>query len=176
MRAVYLTGEEFYLRAMVLDDKDHAAAWLGSVLPVSVKAAEKLLEEAHEVGWDEPPVMHLAVVRKSDDEIIGGVAIEDQARRLAWLSIYSAPSLENGEQLRADVLRLVVPWLRDELEILVTRVEIPEDEVTLISAAEELGMLPATRLRQFKARASGRLDMLGYEALNPKIALGDGHA
>lgn len=176
MRAVYLTGDDFYLRAMVREDKDRAAAWFASPLPINAKAVEALLEEAHEIGWDEPPTMYLAVVRSTDDEVIGGVAIEDQARRTAWLTIHAAPWLEDGEHLRARVLALVIPWLRDELEILVTRFEMPEDETEMLAAAEALGMEPAIRLRQFKARVGGRLDVLGFQALNPRMRQGGDHA
>ena len=172
MRAVYLTGDDFYLRAMVLEDKDHAVGWFNSAIPIDALAAEKLLKELHECGWDEPDAMYLAVVRSTDDEIVGSVVIEDQDRRTAWLKIRSAPSVEHGEQLRAKVLELVVPWLRDELEILVTRVEIPEDERLMLAAAEQLGMEQATRMREYVARPGGRMDVLGYQALNPKIGFG----
>jgi RimJ/RimL family protein N-acetyltransferase len=172
MRAVYLTGDDFYLRAMVLDDKDHAVGWFNSLIPIDAVAAETLLKELHECGWDEPDEMCLAVVRSSDDEIIGSVVIEDQNRRTAWLNIRSAPSVEDGERLRAKVLELTVPWLRDELEILVTRVEIPEDEPLMLAAAERLGMEHAIRLREYLARPGGRVDVLGYQALNPKIGFG----
>jgi RimJ/RimL family protein N-acetyltransferase len=173
MRAVYLTGEDFYLRAMILEDKDHATNWFKPPFPIDAVAAEAILKEAHAKGWDEPDVLFLAVVRASDDEIIGGVAIEDQARRTAYLNIYSAPSLDDGESWRARVLELVIPWLRDELEILVTRVEIPEDEKTMLASAERLGMIPAIRLRQAQARPGHRVDILGYQALNPKISVGE---
>src|SRR5215207_3792640 len=172
MRAVYLSVDDFYLRAMVRDDKDHAVGWFHSPISIDASAAETLLKELHECGWDEPDEMYLAVVRSSDDEIIGSVVIEDQDRRTAWLKIRSAPSVENGEQLRAKVLELVVPWLRDELEILVTRIEIPEDERLMLAAAERLGMEQATRMREYVARPGARVDVLGYQAMNPKIGFG----
>jgi len=173
MRAVYLTGEDFYLRAMVLEDKNHAASWFKPPFPIDAFAAEAMLKDAHAKGWDEPDVLFLAVVRASDDEIIGGVAIEDQARRTAYLNIYSAPSLDEGEIWRARVLEVVIPWLRDELEVLVTRVEIPEDEQVMLAAAERLGLIPAIRLREAQARPGHRVDILGYQALNPNIVVGE---
>jgi RimJ/RimL family protein N-acetyltransferase len=172
MRAVYLTGDDFYLRAMVLDDKDRAVGWFNSPIPIDALAAETLLKELHECGWDEPDEMYLAVVRSSDDEIIGSVVIEDQNRRTAWLNIRTAPSLDQGERLRSKVLELVIPWLRDELEVLVTRVEIPEDEPMMLAAAERLGMEQAIRLREYIARPGGRVDVLGYQAMNPNIGFG----
>ncbi len=173
MRAVYLTGEDFYLRAMVLADKDLAVAWFDSLIPIDGTAAERILKEANEKGWREPDELYLAVVRTSDDEIIGGVMIEDQNRRTAWASIRSAPGLENGERLRARVLEVIVPWLRDELEILVTRVHLPEDEREMIEAAERLQMQPAIRLREFVARPDHRVDLIGYQAINPRLSLGE---
>jgi RimJ/RimL family protein N-acetyltransferase len=176
MRAIYLTGEDFYLRAMVLEDKNHAVAWFNSMIPIDASAAEKILKEANEKGWREPDELYLAIVRSSDDEVIGGVTIEDQDRRTAWLSIRSAPGLENGDRLRARVLELVLPWLRDELEILVIRVHLPEDELEMIEAAKRLQMEPAIRLRQFQARPGHRVDVLGFQALNSKISLGENNA
>src|SRR5918995_250832 len=104
MRTVYLTGDDFYLRPMVLDDKDHAVGWFQSPIPIDATAAETVLKEAHESGWDEPDEMYLAVVRTSDDQIIGSALIEDQARRTAWLAIRAAPAVEDGERLRVKVL------------------------------------------------------------------------
>jgi hypothetical protein len=176
MRAVYLTGEDFYLRAMLPSDKEHAVAWFDSVIPLDGSAAEEILKSAHAQGWREPDEMYLAVVRTSDEELIGGVFIEDQARRTAWASVRSAPGLENGEELRAKVLELVIPWLRDELEVLVTRVHLPEDEKLMIAAAERRDMKPAIRLRQWVARPGHRVDCIGYQALNPRIRLGDNDA
>jgi hypothetical protein len=175
MRAVYLTGDDFYLRAMVLNDKDQAVAWFNSPIPMDATAAESFLKEAHESGWDEPDEMYLAIVRSSDDQLIGSVIIEDQARRTAWLTIRTAPTVEESERLRAKVLRLIVPWLRDELEILVTRFDFPADEPVILETVEELGMKPAIRLREWFARPGHRVDLLGYQALNPRIGveLGD---
>jgi RimJ/RimL family protein N-acetyltransferase len=175
MRAIYLTGEDFYLRAMVLEDKNRAVAWFDTI-PINASAAEEILKEANEKGWREPDELYLAVVRTIDDEVIGGVMIEDQNRRTAWVSIRSAPGLENGERLRARVLELVLPWLRDELEILVIRVHFPEDEHEMIEAAERLQMQQAMRLRQFQARPGHRVDVLGFQALNPKLNLGENDA
>jgi hypothetical protein len=171
MRVVYLTGDDFYLRPMVLDDKDHAVSWFNSPIPIGADAAETVLKEAHKNGWDEPDEMYLGVVRTSDDVLIGSAIIKNQARRTAWLSIRSAPMIDDGERLRAKVLELVVPWLRDELEILVVRFDIPADESLMLKMAEKLEMRPAIRMREWIARPGHRVDLLGYQALNPKIGV-----
>jgi RimJ/RimL family protein N-acetyltransferase len=176
MRVVYLTGDDFYLRAMVLDDKDHAVAWFHSSIPMDALAAELKLKKLHECGWDEPDEMYLAIVRSSDDQVIGSALIDREDRHIARLHIRCAPTLQQGESLRTKVLQLLVRWLRDEREKMVMRIEIPEDEPLLLAAAKLLGMEPATRMREYIARPSGRVDALGYEALNRAITVGTGDA
>lgn len=176
MRAVYLTGDDFYLRAMVLDDKDHAVAWFHSLIPMDPVAAESKLKKLHELGWDEPDEMYLAIVRSSDDQVIGSALIARENQHIARLHIRCAPTLQQGESLRAKVLELLVRWLRDEREKMVMRIEIPEDEPLMLAAAERLGMEPATRMREYVARPGGRVDALGYEALNRAIKVGTGDA
>jgi len=40
MRAVYLTGEHLYIRAMVAADMERATAWFDSPFPVNAVRAE----------------------------------------------------------------------------------------------------------------------------------------
>jgi RimJ/RimL family protein N-acetyltransferase len=79
-----------------------------------------------------------------------------------------APMLEDSDELRAEALRLLVPWQRDEHEMMVTRLYVPADQPRTIAAAEELGMTLSVRLREFIPVPDGRVDELIYEAINPR--------
>ena len=69
MQAVYLTGPTVYLRAMVEDDKHHAAAWFDSRFPVNAARAEAFLKEKLQGDpWDAPWHL-LAIVRRSDEAV-----------------------------------------------------------------------------------------------------------
>jgi RimJ/RimL family protein N-acetyltransferase len=171
MRAVYLTGERIYLRAVVAADKEHAAAWLDTPFPVSAARAEKLLKD------DAKPssrVSRYVIVRSADDEVVGGLALRSyDGRRTGWAELHMAPWLSDAGALRAEALSLAVPWLRDQVEMMVVRVPLAADEEATIAAAEALGMVRSARLREFVARPGGRVDRLIYEALNPRWEVRD---
>ncbi len=74
---------------------------------------------------------------------------------------------EESDALRAEVLGLVVPWLRDELELMTVTVDIAADDPAALAAATALGMVLGVRLREHVARPAGRVDLLQFQALNP---------
>lgn len=168
MQAVYLTGPTVYLRAMVEDDKHHAAAWFDSRFPVNAARAEAFLKEKlqgdpWDAGWH-----LLAIVRRSDEAVVGSCRIEF-GKQTASLRFHMAPWLDDADVLRAEALELVVPWLRDEHELLVITVEIAADEQRTLAAAEAAGLKAAVRMREAIARAGHRVDLLIYQAVDPKV-------
>lgn len=164
MQAPYLTGERIYLRRMRLDDKDHALAWHDSVFPISAARAEKVLRDESTVSWN-PPKVRLAVIRRVDDQIIGRVTIHVHLRRLGYIDFRFAPWLENPDESQADVLRVIVPWLRDEHELMTVVAQFAADCPETIAAAEALGMELVARLREYLAAPGGRVDQLHYQAV-----------
>jgi RimJ/RimL family protein N-acetyltransferase len=165
LRAVFLTGERVYLRGHLTDDKDHAAAWYASPFPIDAARAEEILKERHtELEAD---VKYLAICRLATDDIVGGTRISADARH-ARLKLHMAPWLDDADSLRAEALRLLVGWLRDEGEFLTTTASIADDEPETIAAAEALGMVLGVRLREHLARPGRRVDQLWYQALNPR--------
>lgn len=171
MRATFLTGERVYLRVMLASDKEHAAAWFDSPFPIDATRAEKFLKEAHQRPWPRP--LHLAIVRAADEAVIGGATVRSWNGRTARLSFHLAPWLAEADAPRAEALRLLVPWLRDEHEHMVVRVAIAADEPATLAAAEALGMVAGVRLRERLARPGGRVDQFLYEALNPRWEVKD---
>lgn len=171
MRAVYLTGEHLFIRALVAADAACAAAWFDSPFPVNAVRAEAWLKETH-ASVDRPPTLHYAIVRTEDDAVIGGVTLETDYR-IGTLTLRIAPWLPNADALRAAALRILHPWLRDDLELMTFVIHIPADQPETIAAAEALGMVPGVRLREAIARPSHRVDELIYQALLTPWAVRD---
>lgn len=169
LRAVYLTGERVYLRALTKADAEHAVAWFAGPFPVNAAAAAEYLSETHGTNQWSSVKRHFALCRVSDDEVVGGL-VEDSHRGVSFdLSFHLAPWLgrDEADSLRAEALGLVVPWLRDERDALVVFSAFPADEPQTIAAAERAGMTRVATLRRHVARPGRRVDLLLYEALNP---------
>jgi RimJ/RimL family protein N-acetyltransferase len=165
----YLTGERLTVRALVKDDAAAAVAWWPGPLPTNAPAAESWLKEHHKAAWWPSDPLYLAIAEASDGRPVGGVEIEHPQDRIALLRLWIAPSfaLDEADRLQAEALTLLVRWLRDEVEAWVVTVPIPADCPATLAAAEALGMVRGTRLRQFVARPGHRVDLCEYQALNP---------
>ncbi len=165
MRVGYLTGQRVYLRPLNEEDQETATAWFDSPFPINGTRAKTFLEEERE-DWYSNSFLALAVVRSEDDEVVGGMTFSTQDRRVAAVRFHMAPALNDADELRSEAVRIVVPWLRDEHELMVVRLSLPADQHESIRAAEELGMQPSVRLREWFARGGTRVDRIVYESLN----------
>lgn len=175
MRPAYLANDRLYLRPLGKEDARVAVAWHPGPLPTNTPAAEAFLKDKHSTAWGPSDPLYLAVVRADRDRVVGGVEIEHPRGPAVAAIVRTAPALadEEADEIVADALRLLVPWLRDEVEAMVVTVPIAADRPRSIAAAEELEMIRGTRLRGFVARAGHRVDLLEYQALNPRRAVGD---
>lgn len=173
MRAAYLTGETIYLRALVEADKETAAAWYAGPFPTNAARAEDWLREAHTDIWRHNKPRHYAIAQVVDDAPIGGARLAQQGGRRGFLTFSVAPWRDDADRIQAEALRIVVPWARDDLELMTLTVPLAADETATIAAAEALGLTVAARLREFVARPGGRVDRLYYEALNTPWKVGD---
>jgi RimJ/RimL family protein N-acetyltransferase len=171
MRPAHLTGERLYVRAIVAPDADHAAAWFHETFLMNAPRAKVMLEEMNE-GRSRIRARYV-IVRLEGDEIVGGVEIDDPDGRRCLLELSMAPWLSDPDEVRADALRILVPFLRDETELMVVGVWIAADQPATIAGAEAAGMVLGARLREFVARPGGRVDRLLYEALNPRWEVRD---
>lgn len=167
MRVGYLTGQRIHIRPPVEEDKECATAWFNSVFPINASRAATFLED-QTFPWWAATEFTFVVARTEDDVVIGSVNLNISDWRAVSLRVHMAPSLPNADELRAEVIRMVVPWLRDEHEFMVVRLFVAADQPETIAASEDLGMLLAVRLREFIAVPGGRVDELAYEALNPR--------
>jgi RimJ/RimL family protein N-acetyltransferase len=169
MKPPFLTGERVYIRAMVLEDKDCAVAWFNSEFPVNAVRAEKFLREEIKDTWGARR-KYFVIVRNDNDQVIGGIKSKSWDMRATDLTIRMAPhlSFEEADSYKADALRLIVPWLRDEHEYMTQTIEIAADESACIEAAEEMDLYFGARFRGYLKRPGDRVDLLVYQALNPK--------
>lgn len=174
MRPPYLTGHLAYLRPLLAADAERAVAWFGGPFPINATRAERVLKEAHTDPWG-PGQLQLAVVRLSDEEIVGGVIVSGLHGRTAEVAIHIAAAVadDEAEALRADLVRLTIPWLRDECELMTVTLHLPADLAKTIAAAEAVGMIQGACLRQHIARPGGRVDLLVYQALNKGWVVAD---
>lgn len=173
MRVVYLTGERVYLRAMVAGDKNTAAAWFPGPFPINATQAETWLRETHSnIGRGHNP-RYLVIARIDDDAPVGGVALAAPSNHHGFLRFAMAPWLNEADALRAEALRLLIPWIRNDLELMTLGLYIAADETVTRAAAEELGMRATARLRGFVARPDSRVDRLLYQALNAPWRVAD---
>lgn len=172
MRVGYLTGQRIHLRPPTDEDKACATAWFNSVFPINASRATVFLEEQTFPFWKASEFSFI-VARVDDDVVVGSVNLGIEDWRVVTVRIHMAPSLPEADELRAEAIRMVVPWLRDEHEFMVVRVFLPADQTAAIAAVNDLGMRLAVRLREFIAVAGGRVDELAYEALNPRWEVPD---
>ncbi len=172
MRVGYLTGKRIYLRPLEEADQETATAWFNSPFPINATRAKAFLEEEQE-DWYSDRFMALIVARIEDDHPIGGMTYRTHDRRVATVRFHMAPSLNDADEMRADAIRMVVPWLRDEHELMVVRLGLASDQFESIRAAEDLSMRPSVRLREWVARDGKRVDEIVYEALNRRWEVQD---
>ncbi|HVX31490.1 MAG TPA: GNAT family protein [Nitrolancea sp.] len=167
MRVVYLTGDRVHIRPPVEADKECAVAWLNSPIPANEVRAAQFLEDQVFPYWEATEFTFI-IARVADDAVIGSVHLSIGDWRIAVLRFHMARTLPDADELRADALRLLIPWLRDEFEFMTVRLAVPDNQPATITAAEELGMVLSARLREFVPVPGGRVDELTYEALNPR--------
>jgi RimJ/RimL family protein N-acetyltransferase len=166
MRVTYLTGERIYLRALLDSDKQHATAWMPGPFPANSVRAEAFFKENVKLWQREH---HLVICRVNSDDIVGGVKLWTNYRH-AELTIKTAPLVEDASAIRADAIRLLVPWLRDEQDMIATSFELAADDSEAIAAAEELGLRRSVQLREWIARPGHRVDLYVYQAVNERWA------
>ena len=174
--AIYLRDARYGLRAPVPEDAAQAGAWYEGAFPLAPHAAERLLAESETVPWGHNPVVRLMIVDLSSGEIVGGALVERQDNRVGNLAVAAGGPDRAGEvaqRLRADVLRLLVPWVMGELNLMTAVIDVPADETIMIDAARELGLVEVARLREHIARPAGRVDLLMLERVNRAWGRGD---
>lgn len=172
----FLVGETLYLRAFEPADAAYPAAWHFSPYPITRVRAEKLLKEELTKQADRGRSTYIAC-RRSDDVPVGAVSVDEADRRTAYLKLRADPALgdDGAAAVRAELLRIMVPWLATERNSMAIWAELDGPAPAAIAAAEAVGMRPAARLREAIWRDGARVDQWIYELLHPfwRERLGD---
>lgn len=109
----FLVGEQIYLRTFEPGDEMNAMSWRSSVFPKSPELIEKWIkEELPKEGSKNRG--HLAIVRKSDDVIVGNVV-----SRHGDVGVNITPYVDSlygelGQKWLAEAVKLVARWQVDE--------------------------------------------------------------
>lgn len=175
MGTPYLTSDAITLRPMTPDDAANAMEWFPGRFPVSLEQATVWLREQHRSSpWNDTARARLVAVEWDassgrEGEIVAGIDVVSPRARRSWLRISPAAALEpaRADEVQAAILDLVVPWGRDELELMVLAVQIGADQPRSIAACQRHEMHLAARLREHLQRPGRRVDLLTWEALNP---------
>lgn len=167
--AVYLTGPRIGLRAPELADAEAVAAWDDAPLPRTPEAGRALLQRSEQTPWGNAETVRLMIVDLASGDILGSVVVERQQDRVGKIRMISAPVLPAArrDEVEADALDLVIPWMRDELDLMVIVLEIASDRAVPIARATAHGLREVVRLREHVLRPRGRVDFLLLELLNP---------
>lgn len=174
--AVYLRDGDIGLRAPVPEDAEQAGAWYEGAFPISPERARDLLTEQETIPWGNNPTIRLIAVDLPSGTVVGGVLVERDDNRVSKIRITVGgpnPSAEDSQRMHAALLRLVVPWVMGELNMMTAVIDIPSDETILIDAARGIGMVEAVRLREHIARPLGRVDLLMLELVDSRWGQGD---
>jgi RimJ/RimL family protein N-acetyltransferase len=109
------------------------------------------------------------LIRKSDDRVVGSVVLQGSNwSPSTWVSVRIDPLIGNAATLKADAIALVVPWVAEENQKPVMRMDLADDEAEAIAAAERIGMRRTARYREALWRMGQRHDQVIYEYLNPR--------
>ena len=162
----FLSGPTLYFRGIERDDSKVSSAWNPALFPVPSDLVLERLEE--EKPTDEEWMKYrLVACRRSDDQPVGSFACESSDQRSCWLSIHADPLRADADAIRAEILRIVVPWQLQEREMMVVWLEAPEGDRAVAEAAAEIGMDVACRFREATWHDGSRQALICYQALHP---------
>lgn len=98
---------------------------------------------------------------------MGAVEISNPRARTASIAITAVLtlSLADADKLGPNFIPIVIPWLRDELEMMSITLSLAADQTASGRAAEAQGMTMAVRLREHIGRPGTRVNLLLYQGL-----------
>ena len=165
----FLVGETLYLRGLEQVDAKRAVAWRGSLFPITAERAEELLKKDIPEQTRTRRETRLVACRIADDVPVGFALYNSWDVRTVDLSVGANVGLgpDAAMAVKAEILRIVGPWLLLEREKMVVWADVDVDEAPVVAAAEAIGMRPAARLREAYWRDGARHDHLLYEFLHP---------
>ena len=162
----FLVGERVYLRPIEKDDALRSVALRGTRYPLSPQRTEAWIkEDLAEADWDSP--QHFAIVRKSDDVVIGA----------AEITRYNPPAYgvgarvdrllgESGQQLRAEAIELIRDFFINEHQYGTLVMVLAVTDAVLIEAMMKSGWVETARHRQMILVDGVHVDRVMLQAFN----------
>lgn len=170
--APFLTGARLGLRHPDLADAKHPTSWHEGPFPLNQQQAEALLRKTETHAWGSAPELRLIADSVTDGTTVGGAIVERQNDRIGKIRLSAASWLPAGERddIHADILALLLPWMLGELDLMIVTIDVPADHTATIGRATSLGMREVVRLREHIRRPERRVDLLTFEIINPAWA------
>lgn len=171
--AHYLADDVITIRPPEEDDAAQSVAWLEGTFPVTPARALDVLKENETFPWGLSPHTRLICGRIADGEIVGGAVVQRDGLKIEDLRLTPSRLLDPDEQgdIASRMLRVLTPWLLDEIAVSSVVIRVPADEAQLIQAAAVLGYRQNARYREHVLRSHGFVDLLLLQLLNPKWTL-----
>lgn len=161
-RQTSLVGEYIYLRPLNEDDASTGTSWRDTIFPQSASRVETWIGD-HIGRENSDKNESLAIVRKTDDLVVGSLTIEhDPTASVATAHVdpvYSA----NGLVWKGEALALVAPWVVDERHALILHCDVPATEAVVIAAIEAAGFRQTARFREKCFLNGAWVDELVYD-------------
>lgn len=164
----FLVGETIYLRGVEIADAKATPRWRSSPFPLPAEVAEEQLKkEVPDQGRDR--TQQLVALRVADDRPVGSVMIGYWHSSTAWIhDLYADPLLGDAAgAVRAEILRVLVPWLLLERDKMAVFVEFAGGDPAVEEAAVELDMRFGYRLREAIWQDGGWRDEICYQVFHP---------
>lgn len=164
-RQTFLVGDEVYLRTFRVGDHKNATSWRNSVFPKSTALMKAWIQEdLPKEGKNNRG--HMAIVRKSDDVIVGSAVCEyDDVGTLITPHVDPLYG-DAGLRWKAEAIRLLAEWIVDERHRPIAHVDLPATESVVIEAITAFGMRESARFRQMLLVDGQRVDKVVFEYLN----------
>jgi len=168
-KQTFLVGPSIYLRPLEMGDAATTPFWSDCPFPISADIMEERLKEG--VPSDSANgTRRLIAARRSDDQPIGSLETSTEDGRTVDVT-FSVPDVfgpARRSEVTAEMIRLVVPWLLNELEQMSVRIQIPLSDSVAGEAARAAGMHKAYQLREaYAVRHGERDDLVCFQALHP---------
>ena len=170
----FLIGETIYLRALELGDAKHTAAWRPSLFPIPAERAEELLKKDVPDQYKNRRWTFVAC-RIADDLPVGSLEWGSWDGRTSDFKVHAPENGADTGAVKAEMVRLMVPWLLHECEMMAVCLYGPDGEPDVAAAASAVGMTFTGRLREALWIDGARRDELYWELLHPvwRERLGD---
>jgi RimJ/RimL family protein N-acetyltransferase len=171
--AHYLADDLITFRPPEEEDAAQSVAWYDGSFPVTPARALDVLKESETFPWGQSPHTRLICGRIADGEIVGGAVVQRDGLKIEDLRLTPSRLLDPEQQgdIASRMLRVLTPWLLDEIAVSSVVIRIPADETRLIQTATALGYRQNGRYREHVLRSHGFVDLLLLQVLNPKWTL-----